>query len=70
MYAVYAARRLDDNEFKLIVSPLCKPESVKLLRNIYEWFLVDPNDIDDEKYQVLKKFSEVALHDIPLILLY
>lgn len=34
-------------------------ETVELLKKLYEWFIVDPHDIDDEKYLFSKKFSEV-----------
>jgi exportin-5 len=37
-------------------------ERVNLLRKIYEWSIVDPNDIDDEKYLLAKKYSEVRYH--------
>jgi exportin-5 len=36
-------------------------ERVNLLRKVYEWSIIDPNDIDDEKYLLGKRFSEVRL---------
>ena len=34
-------------------------ESIQLLRQLYHWLAVDPSDIDEAKYLLLKKFSEV-----------
>lgn len=41
-------------------------EMVNLLRKLFEWSVVDPRDIEDEKYLFAKKFSEVSLfYSIP-----
>lgn len=37
-------------------------EVVDLLQKLYEWSVVDPHNIDDEKYLFAKKFSEVCTH--------
>lgn len=39
-------------------------ETIHLLKQLYEWLIVDPTDIDEAKYLLLKKFSEVWM---PLI---
>ena len=34
-------------------------ETIDLLKQLYEWLIVDPTEIDEAKYLLLKKFSEV-----------
>lgn len=34
-------------------------ETIHLLKQLYEWLKVEPTDIDEAKYLLLKKFSEV-----------
>lgn len=36
-----------------------KGETIHLLKQLYRWLEVDPSDIDEAKYLLLKKFSEV-----------
>ena len=36
-------------------------ETILLLKQLYEWLVVDPTDIDEAKYLLLKKFSEVLV---------
>ena len=34
-------------------------DTIHLLKQLYVWLIVDPTDIDEAKYLLLKKFSEV-----------
>lgn len=49
----------DDDEFLSLVCPMYTSQMVDLLRKLFEWSVVSPHDIDDEKYLFAKKFSEV-----------
>ena len=50
----------DDDELLSLVCPMYTSQMVELLRKLFEWSVVDPHDIDDEKYLFAKKFSEVG----------
>lgn len=50
-----------DEDFLALVCPMYTSEMVDLLRKLFVWSMVDPNDIDDEKYLFSKKFSEVSI---------
>ena len=36
-------------------------ETIVMLKQLYDWLVVDHTDIDEAKYLLLKKFSEVWL---------
>jgi exportin-5 len=48
-----------DEEFLSLVCPMYTSQTVDLLRKLYQWSIVNSQDIDDEKYLFSKKFSEV-----------
>ncbi|KAI8939807.1 hypothetical protein NX059_003546 [Plenodomus lindquistii] len=62
LQAIYGRHHLSDNEFVELVCPMFTPGSVSLLREVYNWTLadMDVNAIDDQKYMLCKKLSELA----------
>lgn len=59
LHTLYSRDDLYDTEFTELVAPMYQSQSVQLLKMLFEWSVVDAEDIDDDKYQFAKKFSEV-----------
>ena len=60
MYALYSRSNLSDEDVRILVGPLYERETVDVFKKLYEWSLVQAGQIDDEKYLLCKKFSEVC----------
>lgn len=61
LYTLYNRSRFSEDDFKDLVSPMYQQDIISLLKRLYEWSVVDAADIDEEKYLLTKKFSEVNL---------
>ncbi|KAI1264540.1 ARM repeat-containing protein [Xylariaceae sp. FL1019] len=58
LHALYSRTSLGEGDFHSLVVPLYNPKYVTLFRQLFEWSFIDPDDIDDDKYQLSKKLSE------------
>ncbi|KAK1971808.1 ARM repeat-containing protein [Colletotrichum sublineola] len=59
LHALYSRSNFSEQEFKDLVAPMYDASSVDLLKRLFEWSAVDVEDIDEDKYQFGKKFSEM-----------
>ncbi|KAF2259938.1 ARM repeat-containing protein [Lojkania enalia] len=62
LQSVYGRHHLHDDEFVELVCPMFTPNSVQLLRGIHDWTMsdMDVNNLDDQKYTLCKKLSELT----------
>lgn len=60
LHALYGRTSFVDQEFLDLVYPLYDQKYIELFSQLCSWAVVDPEDIDDDKYQFAKKLSEVS----------
>lgn len=56
----YNRSRFSKEDFANLICPMYSQESIGALKQLFEWSLVDPSDVDEEKYLLSKKISEVS----------
>ncbi|KAJ9237889.1 hypothetical protein DTO169E5_5060 [Paecilomyces variotii] len=59
LHALYSRSNVEIEEFQPLVHIMFQTDHLVLLQKVYEWSIVDANDIDDTRYTTSKKLSEL-----------
>lgn len=59
LHALYGRTNYEIEEFQVLIDLIYERDNLTLLRKLYEWSVVDPNAIDESRYAISKKLSEV-----------
>ncbi|KAK2803210.1 hypothetical protein FQN50_007077 [Emmonsiellopsis sp. PD_5] len=59
LHALYGRTSYDMVEFQPLVNLIYQTQNLHLLKSLYDWSVVDANDIIESKYSVSKKLSEL-----------
>ncbi|KKA28011.1 hypothetical protein TD95_004848 [Thielaviopsis punctulata] len=62
LYVLYTRVNFNSDEVLNLVVPMFDPKVVSLCQRLSEWSKVEADDIDIDKYQFAKKFSEMLSH--------
>ena len=65
LYELYYRSKMSQPDYRALVGPVLESDTLALLTQLYKWLKVSPQDIDDAKYLLLKKFSEVCYSPSP-----
>ncbi|KAJ5623266.1 hypothetical protein N7490_011871 [Penicillium lividum] len=60
LHALYGRSNMGNEESQALVCLLFEPEYLTTLQSLYEWSIVGPDDIDEPKYLISKKLSEMV----------
>ncbi|BDD62412.1 hypothetical protein MAP00_007380 [Monascus purpureus] len=59
LHALYSRSNIEIEEFQPLIHLMYETNYLNVLRDIYEWSIVSPDSIDDTKYTLSKKLSEL-----------
>jgi exportin-5 len=60
LHALYGRNNIGGEESHGLICLIFEPEYLLVLQGLYEWSVVGPDDVDDPKYLISKKLSEMV----------
>lgn len=59
LHALYGRSNMGNEESHGLVCLMFEPDYLNILQSLYQWSIVGPEDMDESKYLISKKLSEV-----------
>ncbi|KAB8220541.1 armadillo-type protein [Aspergillus novoparasiticus] len=59
LHSLYSRSNMDMESFQPLVHLMYETESLDIMQKLYQWSIVGPDDIDDTRYMISKKLSEM-----------
>lgn len=59
LHALYGRSNMGNDDSQELVWMIFEPDYLSTLHNVYQWSIVGPDDVDEPKYLISKKLSEV-----------
>ncbi|KAJ5289076.1 hypothetical protein N7478_002106 [Penicillium angulare] len=60
LHALYGRTNMGNEESQALVCLIFEPDYLSTLQNLYQWSVVGPDDVDEPKYLISKKLSEMV----------
>ena len=61
LHALYSRSNYNPEEFQPLVYFMYQTDHLTLLRQVYEWSVVSARNVDETRYAISKKLSEVCM---------
>lgn len=60
LLSLYGRQALQEGEVRSLVYPLCQPDAVTIIQQVYQWSVVGVDEIMSQRYAISKKLAELV----------
>lgn len=59
LHALYSRSSIDTEDFQPLIHLMYETDYLTMIQKLYEWSIVGPNEVEETRYTLSKKLSEV-----------